>query len=66
VRSRPSIELAERAAGKCKLMVWQAPGRVTLAHAGCERFCTPGIVDQAWPVMFDPRSGACAGTRKQE
>ena len=66
VRSRPSIELAERGAGACKLMVWQAPERVTLAHAACERYCTPGIVDQAWPVMFDPRSGACAGTRKQE
>ena len=66
VRSRPSIELAERGAGACKLMVWQVPERVTLAHADCERYCTPGIADQAWPVMFDSRSGACAQTRKQE
>lgn len=60
VRSRPSIELVERAGGACKLMVWQEPRRVTLAHAGCERRCTPGIYDEAWPVMFEPRTGGCA------
>lgn len=60
VRSRPSIELVERAGGSCRLMVWQVPGRVTLAHVGCDHHCTPGIYEQAWPVMFDVPGGDCA------
>lgn len=63
VQARPSIELIERSGGSCKLMVWQGQGRVTLAHAGCERYCTAGIYEQAWPVMFDASSGACARVR---
>jgi hypothetical protein len=62
VRSRPHIELLARDGSGCKLMVWQDPRRITLAHAGCQRRCSGGIYDQAWPVMFDPRSGACART----
>jgi len=62
VRSRPSIELIARDGGGCKLMVWQDPRRVTLAHAGCEQRCTPGVYEEAWPVMFEPGSGGC-GTR---
>jgi len=60
VRSRPSIELAARDGSACKLMVWQEPRRVTLAHAGCEARCTGGIYEEAWPVMFEPRDGGCA------
>lgn len=60
VRSRPSIELAARDGSACRLMVWQEPRRVTLAHAGCEARCTAGIYDEAWPVMFEPRDGSCA------
>jgi len=60
VRSRPSIELAARDGGACRLMVWQEPRRVTLAHANCESRCTPGIYEEAWPVMFDPGTGDCA------
>jgi hypothetical protein len=41
-------------------MIWQDGRRVTLGHAGCERRCSPGIADDAWPVMFDPRTGSCA------
>jgi hypothetical protein len=62
VRSRPHIELLARDGSGCKLMVWQDPRRITLAHAGCQRRWSGGIYDQAWPVMFDPRSGACART----
>jgi len=62
VRSRPSIELVARDGSACKLMVWQDPRRVTLAHAGCEARCTEGIYEEAWPVMFEPRTGRC-GTR---
>jgi hypothetical protein len=61
-RTRPSIELVAGDGSGCKLMVWQDPRRVTLAHAGCERRCTPGIYEDAWPVMFDPRTGGC-GTK---
>jgi len=60
VRSRPSIELAARDGGSCRLMVWQDPRRVTLAHAGCENRCTPDVYEEAWPVMFEPGTGACA------
>lgn len=56
----PHIELLARDGTGCKLMVWQEPRRVTLAHAGCESRCTPGVYDRAWPVMFDPGSGRCA------
>ena len=61
-RSAPHIELLARDGSGCKLMVWQDPRRVTLAHAGCQKRCSGGIYDQAWPVMFDPKSGACART----
>ncbi len=57
---RPHIELQARDGSGCRLMIWQDPRRVTLAHAGCERRCSAGIYDQAWPVMFDPATGACA------
>lgn len=59
-RRRPHIELTARDGSGCRLQIWQDPRRVTLAHAGCEQRCTPGIYDQAWPVMFDPATGACA------
>ncbi len=58
-KRRPSIELRERNSN-CTLMVWQDPRRVTLAHVNCEAHCTPGIYEQAWPVMFDPKTGQCA------
>ena len=61
-RSAPHIELLARDGSGCKLMVWQDPRRITLAHAGCQKRCSGGIYDQAWPVMFDPKSGACART----
>lgn len=61
VKSRPHIELLARDGSGCKLMVWQDPRRVTMGHAGCERWCSPRtIYDKAWPVMFDPRTGGCA------
>ena len=63
-RTRPHIELVARDRSGCKLLVYQDPRRVTLAHAGCERLCTNGIHDQAWPVMFDPRSGGCANLNR--
>lgn len=59
-RLRPHVELLARDGSGCKLMVWQDPRRVTLAHAGCERRCTAGIYEQAMPVMFDPATGGCA------
>jgi hypothetical protein len=64
VRSHPHIELLARDGSGCKLMVWQDPRRVTLAHAGCQRRCSSGIYEQAWPVMFDPRTGTCARTER--
>lgn len=60
VQTRPHIELAAIDGSGCKLMVWQDPRRVTLAHNGCQKRCTGGIYEEAWPVMFDPSSGACA------
>jgi hypothetical protein len=60
VQSRPHVELLARDGSDCKLMIWQDGRRVTLGHAGCERRCSPGIADDAWPVMFDPRTGSCA------
>ena len=59
-KTRPHIELLARDGSGCRLMVWQDPRRITLAHAGCESRCTPGIYDEAWPVMFDPATGRCA------
>jgi hypothetical protein len=63
VRSRPHIELAARDGGSCRLMVWRDERRITLAHAHCAANCQPrGIDDEAWPAMFDPRTGGCART----
>jgi len=59
-REKPHVELAAKDGGGCRLFVWQEPGRVTLAHDGCEARCTPGIYDEAWPALFDPSSGRCA------
>ncbi len=53
------IELQARDGSGCRLLIWQDPRRVTLAHEGCEARCTKGIYDSAWPVMFDPQSGKC-------
>lgn len=63
VRATPHIELQAIDGSQCKLLVWQDPRRVTLAHNRCEKHCTPGIYEQAWPVLFDPKSGACAEVR---
>lgn len=62
-RKAPHIELLARDDSGCKLMVWQDPRRVTLAHANCQKRCTPGIYEEAWPVMFDPGNGMCAQVR---
>lgn len=59
-KRRPHIELLARDGSGCRLMIWQEPRRVTLAHAGCENRCTPGVYEQAWPAMFDPSTGRCA------
>ncbi|MGE0797883.1 MAG: hypothetical protein AB7G13_26995 [Lautropia sp.] len=59
-RTRPHIELLQRNRSGCKLMVYRDPRRITLAHAGCERSCTNGVADEAWPVMFNPKTGSCA------
>lgn len=59
-KRRPHIELLARDGSSCRLMIWQEPRRITLAHAGCENRCTPGVYEQAWPVMFDPATGRCA------
>ncbi|MFA7665972.1 MAG: hypothetical protein WCY32_07615 [Burkholderiaceae bacterium] len=60
-RAGPHLELQALDGSGCRLMVWQEPRRVTLAHTGCANRCVPrGIDDQAWPAMFDPRSGRCA------
>ena len=59
-QSRPHIEMQARDGSGCKLMVWRDNRRITLAHAGCAARCTPGIYEDAWPVMFDPVSGRCA------
>jgi len=63
VQQTPHIELHAIDGSGCTLMVWQDPRRITLAHARCEKHCTPGIYDEAWPVLFDPRSGGCAQIR---
>lgn len=59
-QARPHIELEARDGSGCRLLVWRDPRRVTMAHAGCESRCTPGVYEQAWPVMFEPASGGCA------
>lgn len=60
-KTRPHIELLARDGSGCRLMVWQEPRRITLAHSNCANRCVPrGIDDQAWPAMFDPRTGGCA------
>jgi hypothetical protein len=59
-QSRPHIELLERDGSGCKVMIWQDPRRITMGHAGCEKHCTPGVYDKAWPVMFEPATGRCA------
>lgn len=60
-KTRPHIELVARDGSACKLLVWQEPRRITLAHSNCANRCVPrGIDDQAWPAMFDPATGGCA------
>jgi hypothetical protein len=62
---RPHAELRANDGSGCKLMVWQDPRRITLAHAGCEQRCTPGVYEEAWPAMFDERTGGCiSGARR--
>lgn len=63
-RTSPTVELMARDGSGCKLMMWGDPRRITLAHAGCASYCTPGIYDKAWPVMFDPKNGRCADTER--
>jgi hypothetical protein len=58
-REKPQVELVAKDGGGCKLMVWQEPGRITLAHTDCEARCTAGIYDEAWPGSFDS-AGGCA------
>ncbi len=55
VQQTPHIELHAIDGSACKLMVWQDPRRVTLAHARCENHCTPGSTT---------RRGRCCSTRK--
>jgi hypothetical protein len=63
VQARPHVELLARDGSGCKLMIWRDDRHITLGHAGCESRCSPGISDDAWPVMFDPRTGGCAADR---
>ncbi|MEZ5738719.1 MAG: hypothetical protein R3E68_04110 [Burkholderiaceae bacterium] len=60
----PVVQLLARNGSGCRLMVWGDPRRITLAHASCATFCSPGVYDKAWPVMFDPQSGKCADTER--
>lgn len=57
---RPHIEMLAKDGSGCKLLIWQTEQRVTLAHSGCAKRCTPGIYEEAWPVMFHPKTGVCA------
>ena len=57
---RTHAELLARDGSGCKLMIWQEPRKISLAHAGCERRCTAGIYEDVYPVMFDPGTGGCA------
>jgi hypothetical protein len=59
-RQSPHIELSDTDGSACKLMVWQDPSHISLAHANCQRHCTAGAYDHAYPVMFDATSGHCA------
>ncbi len=59
-RSRPHVELLANDGSGCRLLIYQDARRVTMAHSSCSKRCTPGVYDQAWPVMFDPASGRCA------
>lgn len=59
-RKRPHIELQARDGSRCRLLVWQDPRQVTLAHADCASRCTPGVYDDTWPVGFDTSTGRCA------
>ncbi|MDO4232941.1 MAG: hypothetical protein Q4D19_12490 [Lautropia sp.] len=59
-KSSPHIELTSLRNRACRLMVYQEPRRVTLAHAGCASQCTNGVAEEAWPVMFNPKTGGCA------
>ncbi len=59
-KTRPSIELNARNGSGCKLVIYQDPRRVTLGFAECQKYCTGGIYDEAYPVMFDPKTGGCA------
>jgi hypothetical protein len=59
-KARPSIEMASRDGNACKLVIYQDPRRVTLGFANCQKHCTGNIYDEAYPVMFDPKTGACA------
>ncbi len=63
-KSSPSVELIAKDGSGCKLLMWSDPRRVTLAHAGCAKFCTRGTYRKAWPVRFNPRSGRCADLRR--
>jgi hypothetical protein len=60
VKTRPSIELNARNGSGCKLVIYQDPRRVSLGFADCQKYCTGTIYDEAFPVMFDPKTGACA------
>lgn len=59
-KQSPHIEMTARDGSGCRLIIYQDPRRVTLAHSACQRRCTGAIYDEAWPVMFDPSSGRCA------
>ncbi len=59
-KTRPSIELIARNGNGCKLVIYQDPRRVTLGFAECQKYCTGSIYDEAYPVMFDPKTGGCA------
>lgn len=63
-KTSPSVELLARNGSGCKLLMWSDARRITLAHAGCAKFCTPGVYDKAWPVMFNPKNGRCADIRR--
>ncbi len=59
-KTRPSIEMVERNGSGCKLVIYQDPRRVTLGFADCQKHCTGNIYGEAYPVMFDPKTGSCA------
>jgi hypothetical protein len=63
-RMTPSIELKAKDGSGCRLLMWADPRRVTLAHNNCAKFCTAGVYDKAWPVMFDPGTGGCADNNR--